>query len=85
MTPAATLTHPDTRTEEGSTHVMTTIKLNVPPDQTPEEEAALVARVAAAYTDSTGRQDVNVELNKTEEVDYQAVSDRTHASSRWSS
>ena len=64
---------------------MTTIKLNVPPDHTPEEEAALVARVAAAYESSTGRSDVNVEVNRPEEVDYQAVSDRTHASSRWSS
>ncbi len=64
---------------------MTTIKLNVPPDQTPEEEAALVARVAAAYEASTGRSDVKVELNRPEEVDYQAVSDRTHQSSRWTS
>lgn len=85
MTRLATAPDTDTRNDEGRTHVMTTIKLNVPPDQTPEEEAALVARVAAAYTNSTGRDDVNVELNRTEEVDYQAVSDRTHASSRWSS
>jgi hypothetical protein len=62
---------------------MTTIKLNVPPDHTPEEEAALVARVAASYQESTGRSDVKVEVNRTENVDYQAVSDRTHQSSRW--
>jgi hypothetical protein len=71
--------------DERSKTKMTTIRLNVPPDQTPEEEAALVARVAAAYESSTGRSDVTVELNRPEEVDYQAVSDRTHASSRWSS
>ncbi len=62
---------------------MTTIRLNVPPDHTPEEEAELVARVAASYTESTGETDVNVEINKPDEVDYQAVSDRTQVSSRW--
>lgn len=62
---------------------MTTIRVNVPPDHTPEEEAALVARVAAAYEASTGRADVTVELNRPDEVDYQAVSDRTHRSARW--
>ena len=40
--------------------------------------------VAAAYQASTGRSDVKVELNRPEEVDYQAVSDRTHQSARYS-
>ncbi len=49
---------------------MTVIRVNVPPDHTPEEEAALVARVAASYEDSTGSSDVTVEVNRTEEVDF---------------
>ena len=49
---------------------MTVIRVNVPPDQTPEEEAALVARVAASYEESTGSSDVTVEVNRTEEVDF---------------
>ncbi len=60
---------------------MSVIRLNVPPDQTPEEEAALVADVAAAYADSTGSPDVTVEVNRTEEVDYRQVQAAT--SSRW--
>lgn len=71
------------RYEQGN-HAMTTIKLNVPPDQTPEEEAALVARVAQAITESTGAEDeITFELSKPEDVDYQAVSSRTEMSSRW--
>ena len=62
---------------------MAKIKLNVPPDQTPEEEADLVAQVAMAYRDSTGEDDVEIELNRPEDVDYQAVSQRTEVSSRW--
>ena len=62
---------------------MTTIRLKVPPDQTPEEEAALVAEVAASFEDSTGSTDVNVEVERSEEVDYSTV--RAQASSRWSS
>jgi len=57
------------------------IRLNVPPDQTSEEEAALVASVAASYTESTGSQDVTVEVNRSEEVDYRAVA--AAQSSRW--
>lgn len=49
-----------------------TVRVNVPPDQTPEEEAALVARVAAAYQESTGRE-VTVEVRPTEEVDFRAT------------
>lgn len=63
---------------------MAKIKLNVPPDQTPEEEAALVAQVATAISETTGAEHIEFELNKPEEVDYQAVSQRTEASKRWS-
>ena len=62
---------------------MPTIRVNVPPDHTPEEEARLVADVAAAYTESTGNEDVEVEVNRPEEVDYRTV--RAGASSRWAS
>ncbi|MBS3941489.1 MAG: hypothetical protein KG028_11060 [Actinobacteria bacterium] len=57
------------------------IRLNVPPDHTPEEEADLVAAVAASYTESTGSDDVTVEVNRTEEVDYRSTS--AAQSSRW--
>jgi phenylpyruvate tautomerase PptA (4-oxalocrotonate tautomerase family) len=60
---------------------MSVIKVNVPPDHTPEEEAALVADVAAAYADSTGSPDVTVEVNRSEEVDYRSVA--AGRSSRW--
>lgn len=64
---------------------MAKIKLNVPPDQTPEEEADLVARVAQAISESTGEDHIEFELNQPEEVDYHAVSPRTEVTSRWSS
>ncbi|MFA9444825.1 hypothetical protein [Egicoccus sp. AB-alg6-2] len=57
------------------------IRLNVPPDQTPEDEAALVAAVAASYTESTGSEDVTVEVNRSEEVDYRSIA--ASQSSRW--
>ncbi len=60
---------------------MSTIRLNVPPDQTPEEEAALVADVAAAYADSTGSPDVAVEVTRSEEVDFRSI--HAGAASRW--
>jgi hypothetical protein len=60
---------------------MTVIKLNVPPDHTPEEEAELVAQVAASYEDSTGSRDVTVEVNRSEEVDYRTI--QAQQSSRW--
>lgn len=60
---------------------MTVIKLNVPPDHTPEEEAALVAQVAASFEDSTGSRDVTVEVNRSEEVDYRTI--QAQQSSRW--
>lgn len=61
---------------------MSVIRLKVPPDHTPEEEAALVAEVAASYEESTGSADVTVEVERSEEVDYRAV--RAQTSSRWS-
>lgn len=64
---------------------MTEIELKIAPDKTPEEEEEIVARVAASYADSTGvsPEEVKVTLTQTEEVDYQAVSDRTGLSARW--
>ena len=61
---------------------MPTIKVNVPPDATPEEEEELVASVAASYEDSTGSDDVDVEVNRTEEVDYKSTA--AQRTSRWS-
>jgi hypothetical protein len=62
---------------------MSVIRVNVPPDHTPDEEAALVAQVAASYEESTGRKDVTVEVNRSEEVDYRSI--QAHTSSRWAS
>lgn len=60
-----------------------TIRLNLPPDKTPEEEAEIVRAVADSFEDSTGNRDVTVEVSKPEEVDYHGVSDRAQVSSRW--
>lgn len=60
---------------------MATIKVNVPPDHTPEEEEALVAAVAAAYEQSHGTSEVDIEVQRPEEVDYARVSQR--ADQRW--
>lgn len=62
---------------------MTTVKLIVPPDQTPAEEAELVASVAAAIAERTGADTISFELERTEEVRYGALGQRTHASDRW--
>ncbi len=62
---------------------MTVIRVNVPPDRTPAEEARLVADVAAAYTESTGSEEVTVEVQRPEEVDYRSIA--TGATTRWSS
>jgi hypothetical protein len=61
--------------------MMSVIKVNVPPDHTPEQEADLVAAIAASYEESTGSADVQVEVNRPEEVDYRSVQAQT--SSRW--
>ncbi len=62
---------------------MTVIKVTVPPDSTPEEEAQLVAEIAASYVDSTGSEDVTVETTRSEEVDYRSL--KTGMTSRWAS
>lgn len=60
------------------------ITLRVPPDQTPEEEAQLVAEVAAAILSAGDKvEEIEFELHSPEETDYQAVSQRSHASARW--
>ena len=61
---------------------MNVIRLEVPPDQTPAEEAAYVAEVADSYEESTGADDVTVEVERSEEVDFSSL--RAQASSRWS-
>ncbi len=64
---------------------MTTIRLNVAPDQTPQEEAELVARVAAAIAESTGVDTVAFELHKSEQVKVEGtVADRITRGARWS-
>ncbi|HVL99160.1 MAG TPA: hypothetical protein VM324_07695 [Egibacteraceae bacterium] len=62
----------------------TTVRLAVAPDQTPEEEAALVARVAAAVAESTGHDQVNFELKVSEQVRVEGnVADRMTRGARW--
>lgn len=64
---------------------MTTVKLTVAPDQTPAEEAALVARVAAAVAESTGETNIAFELSKSENVEVSGtVAERMSHSMRWS-
>jgi hypothetical protein len=60
---------------------MSVIRVTVPPDHTPEEEARLVADIAASYEESTGTRDVTVEVTRSEEVDYRHLQAQT--SSRW--
>ncbi len=60
---------------------MSVIRLKVPPDHTPEEEAALVAEVAASFEESTGSKDVTVEVERSEEVDFRSL--HAQSSSRW--
>ena len=63
---------------------MTTIKLTVAPDQTPAEEAELVARVAQAVAESTGEDTVAFELHKSEQVFVNgSVAERMRRGSRW--
>jgi hypothetical protein len=64
---------------------MAVIKLNVDPQQTPEEEAALVARIAAAMTEATGDSDISFELTKSERVEVSGTTaERMRSSARWS-
>ena len=61
----------------------TTVTLPADPGRTPEEEASLVARVAAAVAEQTGN-DVNVELVASEQVNVAgSVADRMQGSDRW--
>lgn len=62
---------------------VTTIRLRLPPDKTPEQEAAIVRAVADSFEDSTGHREVTIEVEKPEEVDYHGVSERAQRSSRW--
>ena len=62
---------------------MTTIKITVPPDQTPAEEAALVARIATSIAEATGETNITFELEKTEEVRIPLIGDRMSAGARW--
>lgn len=62
------------------------VRLHVPPEHTPEEEAALVAQVAAAIADSTGPDSAQVEVVKGEEVNVAGdVAHRMHQGTRWGS
>jgi phenylpyruvate tautomerase PptA (4-oxalocrotonate tautomerase family) len=65
---------------------MTTVRLTVDPQQTPREEAELVARVAAAIAESTGDDNVLIELERSEhlQVAGTSVADRLQGSARWS-
>ena len=63
---------------------MTVIKLNVDPQQTPEEEAELVARVAAAMAEATGTDEIRFELVKSETVEVSGtVAERMGNAARW--
>ena len=63
---------------------MTVIKLNVDPQQTPEEEAELVARVAAAMAEATGSDQISFELIKSETVEVSGtVAERMGSAARW--
>jgi phenylpyruvate tautomerase PptA (4-oxalocrotonate tautomerase family) len=63
---------------------MTVVKLNVDPQQTPQEEAELVARVAAAMAEATGADEIRFELVKSESVEVSGtVAERMGAAARW--
>jgi phenylpyruvate tautomerase PptA (4-oxalocrotonate tautomerase family) len=63
---------------------MTVIKLNVDPQQTPEEEAELVARVAAAMAEATGAEEIRFELVKSETVEVSGTTaQRMGSAARW--
>jgi hypothetical protein len=64
---------------------VTVVKLTVDPHQTPEEEARLVARVAAAIVESTGDEMVTFELEHSQNVKVEGgVADRMSRGARWS-
>lgn len=59
-----------------------TVRLTVPPDRTPEEEARLVAQVAAAYAEQD-EETLTIEMETAEEVSYRAMGHRAAAADRW--
>lgn len=72
---------------ENPTHQGPRVRVTMPsePGTTPAEEAALVARVAAAVREETG-QDVSLHLEDSEHVTVRgSVAERLQGSSRWSS
>lgn len=63
---------------------MTVLKLTVDPGQSIEEEEALVARAVAAYAESGGLDEVDVQVDRSEQVTMSgAVADRMGHSARW--
>ncbi|CAN5666872.1 MAG: hypothetical protein H0U48_08750 [Euzebyaceae bacterium] len=63
---------------------MITIKVTVDPDQTPQEEAELVARVASAVAESTGDNTVAFELTSPEQVSVSgSLATRMSSAARW--
>ncbi|MPZ89591.1 MAG: hypothetical protein GEU81_16310 [Nitriliruptorales bacterium] len=65
---------------------MTTVRLTVDPNQTAQEEAELVARLAAAITESTGEDTLAFELQHSEQLRIAGteVAERLQLSARWS-
>lgn len=62
-----------------------TVRLILAPDRTPQEEADLVARVAAAVAEDAGDRTVNLQLIESEHVTITgSVADRLQTTSRWS-
>lgn len=57
------------------------VTLNVPPDHTPEEEAELVARVAAAYAEMDPDREIDIQVERPEEVDYRTT--KAQQTGRW--
>lgn len=52
------------------------IRVAAPPDHTPEQEQELVASIAAAYEEMHGHREVDIEVDRPEEVDFRAVANR---------
>jgi hypothetical protein len=63
---------------------MTTVRLTVNPHQTPQEEAELVARLAAAITESTGEDTLAFELEASGQLPGDDWVERMQHTARWS-
>jgi len=65
---------------------MTVVRVTVDPGQTLREEAELVARVAAAVAETTGADNLTIELERSEDLHVAgtSVADRMQGSARWS-